>query len=167
MPATSSQDVPASRGPKALLVEGDLLVEQVIDSPAELGGEDAERLALAALLLLALEPLLGPLALAQQETRCLRKGPAQVRITDLLTAAAQLLAARLVGAADQAGVAEEVADLRKPADVVDLVEQHQSEDLADAGDRTQPMERVDVVHLGGAGQVQFDVAQERVVLVDE
>src|SRR5258708_5014917 len=108
MAAKSSQDVPASRCPEALLVEGDLLVQQVVDGPAQLGGEDAERLALAAFLFLALEPFLGALALAEKQTRRLREGPAQVRVADLLAAATQLLAARLVGTAHQAGVAEEV-----------------------------------------------------------
>src|ERR1700694_2335542 len=103
MPAKSSQDVPASRCPEALLVKGDLLVQHVIGVPAQLGGEDAQRLALAAFLLLALQPFLGGFALAEKETRRLREGPAQVRVADLLAAAAQLLAARLVGAADQAG----------------------------------------------------------------
>ena len=75
-----------------------------------------------ALLLLAVQPLLGGVALAEKETRRLREGPAQVRVADLLAAAAQFLAARLVSAAHQARVAEEIADLGKPADVVDLVE---------------------------------------------
>src|SRR5438552_9231352 len=150
MPAKSAQDVAASRCPEACLVEGDLLVEQVIHGPAQFGGEDAERLALAAFLLLALEPFFGGFALPEKETRRLRKGPAQVRVADLLAAAAQLLASRLVGATHQAGVAEEVADLGKPADVVNLVEQHQGQDLADAGDGAQPVEGVDVVQLGGA-----------------
>src|SRR5262249_4458382 len=127
MSAKSSQDVLASRRPEACLVEGDLLVQHVIDGPAELGGEDAQRLAFAAFLLLTLEPLLGTLALAEKQTCRLREGPAQVRVADLLAAAAQLLAARLMGAAHQAGVAEEVADRGEPADIVDLVEQHQGE----------------------------------------
>ncbi len=72
--------------PRSAPRQGDFLVEQVIDGPTQLGGEDAERLALAAFLLLALEPLLGPLALAEKETR-LREGPTQPRVADLLAAA--------------------------------------------------------------------------------
>src|SRR5271155_276234 len=60
-----------------------------------------------------------------------------MRVANLLAAAAQLLAARLVGAAHQARIAEEVANLGKAADVVDLVKQHQGQNLADAGHGTQ------------------------------
>src|SRR3954447_14817801 len=108
MPAKSAQDVLASRCPEACLVEGDLLVQHVIDGPTQLGGQDAKRLALATFLLLALQPFLGGVAPAEKQTRRLREGPAQVWVADLLAAAAQLLAARLVGAAHQTGVAEEV-----------------------------------------------------------
>src|SRR5260370_21499726 len=99
MPAKSSQDVPASRCPEAALVEGDLLIEQVIDGPAQLGGEDAERLGFAAFLLLALQLFFCDVALTQKEALLLREGLAQVRGADLRALPAQLLAGRRVATA--------------------------------------------------------------------
>ena len=55
---------------------------------------------------------------ATKQTRGLGKSPAQVRVADLL-------AARLMRAADQPGVAEKVAHVGETVDVVDLIEQHQ------------------------------------------
>src|ERR1700736_2137343 len=48
--------------PETPLVEDDLLCQHQVDSPAELGGQDAQGLGLATLLLLPPQPLLGPLA---------------------------------------------------------------------------------------------------------
>src|SRR4051794_23707052 len=88
-------------------------------------------------------------------------------VTDLLAGRGLLLARRLVAAADQPGVGEEVADLREAGDVVDLIEQHQGLDLADAGNGEQAMIRVAVVDLGVAMQIQLELANLRVVGVDE
>jgi hypothetical protein len=46
--------VDSSVVPEAALVEGHLFGEQVIDGPAQLGGQDAQSLALTAFLLLTL-----------------------------------------------------------------------------------------------------------------
>src|SRR5262249_15896416 len=158
---------PTRLAPEAALVEGDLLAEHVVDSPSQLGGEDAHRLGRPALLLLLLLPASGPLALPQNQTGRLPESPAQVRGAALLPPRALRLASRDVGTTDQAGVAEEVADVGKAADVVDLVEQHQGEDLADAGQRLQAVVALHVVDLGSARQVQLDIAEQLVVAVDQ
>src|SRR5262249_40172822 len=49
----------------------------------------------------------------------------------------------------------------------DLVEHHQPQDLADPGNRPQPGKGLCVVHLGGPRQVQLEVADLRVVGVDQ
>src|SRR5207248_4059466 len=72
-----------------------------------------------------------------------------------------------VGTANQAGVGQKLADLGKTADVVDLVQQDEGQDLADAGHRTQTMEGLRIVYLGGACQVQLDGADLLVVGVDQ
>lgn len=46
---------------------------------------------------------------------------------------------------------------------MDLGEQDQGQHLADAGDGTQAVEGLRVVHLGGPGQVQFQVGDLGVV----
>src|SRR5690606_36350652 len=103
--------------------------EHVVDRTAELGGQHTESLALPVLLLQALEVLL-PLRVApQKQRRGFGEGPLQVDVADLLALPGLLLAGRLMGAFDQAGVGEEIANPRETGDVVDLVEQGQREDL--------------------------------------
>src|SRR5262249_28588394 len=97
----------------------------------------------------------------------LGEGPAQVRVADLLTAAAQHLARRLVPTADQPAVGQELAFGRKAADVVDLVEQDQGQDLADPGDAAQAGEGRQCVRFGGRCQVQFQGADVPLEHVDE
>ncbi len=58
-------------------------MKDVVHRAAELGGQDAQGLALATFLLLPLQPLLGALAAAQKQARRLGEGPAQVRVADL------------------------------------------------------------------------------------
>src|SRR5262249_16790603 len=86
---------------------------------------------------------------------------------DLVAAAALPLAGRLVAAADQPGVGEELADRGEAADVVDLVEQDQGQDLADAGHGAQAVEGLRVIDLGGAGPGQLQCAGLGVVGVEQ
>src|SRR4051812_40543787 len=63
----------------------DLLPPQhVVQGPRQLRPQHRQRLRLAALLLLPLQPRLGPRALPQPQTRRLGKRPAQMRVADLL-----------------------------------------------------------------------------------
>src|SRR5262249_52027100 len=106
-------------------------------------------------------------AAAQKQTRGLCEGPTQMRVADLLAGRALLLAARLVFAADQPRIAEEVAHVGEAADVVDFIKQHQRQDLAGTADRLQSEISLRVIDLGGARQVQLHVAEQFVVVVDE
>src|SRR4051812_14951945 len=104
-------DPPRPALPEALLVEGFALAEQVVDGPAQPRRQDRQRLGLAALRLLLLLPLLATLTAPQEQAGRLAEGPAQVGVADLLAARALLLARRLVGAAHQPGVRQELADV--------------------------------------------------------
>src|SRR5262249_60677299 len=127
------------------------------DRSAELGRQDAQGLALAVLLLAPGDPLLGLLALAQQQVDRLGEGPAQVRIADLLAAEAALLARRLVTRSYQPGIRDKLADRSEAADVVDLVQQHQGEDLAHARDRAQPIVGVGLIDLHPPFPLHLDI----------
>ena len=69
-------------------------------------------------------------------------------VADLLARGAVALAGGLLGALDQPGVGGEVLDAGEAVDVVDLVEDDEGEDLADAVDGAQEMEGVGIVVLG-------------------
>jgi hypothetical protein len=72
-----------------------------------------------------------------------------------------------VGALDEPGVRREFLHPVTARDVVHLVEDGQGQHLANARDRTEPVEGVAIVLLGLADDRQFQVVDERVVLVDE
>ncbi|MBA7682044.1 hypothetical protein ES703_90390 [subsurface metagenome] len=87
---------------------------------------------------------------AQEKTGCLAKGPLEVHVTDLGAHALRALACRLVRTLHQSRVRYEVVDFREAADIVDLVEDHQSKGLSDSGDAAQQVHGYRVVfrHLG-------------------
>src|SRR5262249_11364131 len=93
---------------EALLVEGLALAPPVGDRPPPPRRPRPQRPLLAVLLLPAGQPRLGLRGRPQQQARRLGEGPLQVGVADLVPAGALLLAGRLVGTADQAGVGEEL-----------------------------------------------------------
>jgi len=114
----------------------------------------------AAQMLLALE------VLAQEEDGGLGEGPLQVDIPDLGPARAEPLAGRAVLAPDESAVGEEVLYPREASDVLDLVENHERQDLADAGHRAQAVKGLGIVLLGAADEVQLELADGLVVMRD-
>src|SRR6266545_5504191 len=50
---------------------------------------------------------------------------------------------------------------------MDFVEEHEAEDLTDAGDRLQQIEGIGVMVLGRFDDGEFDIAQQRIVVGDE
>src|SRR5262249_28450155 len=107
---------PGPAAPEAFLVEDLALAQQVVDRPPQACRQDGQAAPLAVLLLLALQPRLGARALAHDETRCLGEGPAQMRVADLPRPRALLFAGRLVGAAHQPAVRQELAGRGEAAD---------------------------------------------------
>jgi hypothetical protein len=73
----------------------------------------------------------------------------------------------LLSALDEPGIRREFLHAVKARDVVNLVEDGQGQDLANAWDRAEPVKGVAIVLLGLADDRQFQVVDERVVLVDE
>jgi hypothetical protein len=74
-------------------------------------------------------------------------------IGEAVPSGAFLLPRRLVGAADEAGIGEEVTGGREAADVVDLVKEDEGQDLADAGDGEQALVGLRVVYFDGPRKV--------------
>ena len=116
------------------------------------------------LFLLARQKALGLVTLSGQQAHGLGEGPLQMGVADLGAAATGYLARRSLHRTHQAGVRQKLPFRGKAADVVDLVKQHQAQDLAHARNRTQPIERV---HLDGAIQIQLDVADDFVQGIQE
>ncbi len=73
---------------------------------------------------------LGARITAQKKTGCLAEGPLEVHVTDLGVLGLHALARRFVRALHQPCVGDEVADPGEAADVVYLIEDHQSKGLS-------------------------------------
>src|SRR6516225_761723 len=84
---------------KLLEIEGLAATQHVVDGTTQARGQDAQRLLLAMLLLVALLPDLHSRAAADQQTDRFGEGPFQMGVADLLAAVAQRLAGRLVDTA--------------------------------------------------------------------
>jgi len=67
---------------------------------------------------------------------------------------------------DQPGVREKMSHAGEAVDVVNFVEQHVREDLADSGDRPQQEPSLRIMHLGLPQNVQLQSLQQRVVMPD-
>ena len=96
--------------------------QHVVGGAAGLGGQDAQRLALAVLFFETGEVLL-PLGIEAEEQDCgFGEGPLEGGVAHLLSTRGLLFTGRFAGSFDQARVGEEILDSRKAFDVVDLVE---------------------------------------------
>ena len=70
---------------------------------------------------------------AQEQDSGFRKGPFEMAITDLCACGAQAFPGGFLGTFDQTAVGDKILYRGKPVDIMDFVEQHEAEDLADAG----------------------------------
>ena len=108
------------------------LKQHVIDSPSQLGCQNAQFLSLPVLLFNASEEFLTDGIAPQKQHGGFGEGPLEVDIAHLATGRLRRLSCRFVDSLTQAAVGDEILDPREALDVVDLVEQGQRENLADA-----------------------------------
>ncbi len=88
-------------------------------------------------------------------------------MAELRAGGAITLPRRCLGACDQAAVGHKILDPRDAGEIMHLVEQHHSHNLADAGDRWEPVEGLGVLRLGRLHDRQFDIAASRVIAVNQ
>ena len=88
-------------------------------------------------------------------------------VSDFPSTGPEPLTGRFLGALDEPGVRGEVLDCGEPADVVNLVEDGEGEDLADAGNTPEQMEAVGIVLLRGSDEIELEVVDDLVVVGDE
>jgi hypothetical protein len=104
--------------------------------------------------MLALQPsheFLSFRVVAEKQDSRFRKGPLEMNVADLFAGEAIVFPGRLATALDETTVGDKLLHTREAGDVMDLVEDGQSQDLADAGDRTEQVERVMILLFGLAG----------------
>ena len=147
---------------EALHVEGSLLGQHEIDGSAELRGKNRQSLGFAVSPGQAAELLLTLRVAAEEQHRGLGEGPLQMNVSDLGSTRAELLARGAVIALDQAAVGKKVLNSGESADVVDLVEDRERQNLADPRDRAEAMEGVWIVSLGLADQMELELTNDLV-----
>ena len=121
--------------------------------------EHRQRLAFPMFFLQAGQILLACKMVAEEADRRFGEGPLEICIANLRAGGAIALPRRFLGAFDQAAIGHKILDPREAGDIMDLVEQHQTQNLADAGDGLEPVQGLCVVLLGRLYDGQFDIAE--------
>ncbi len=103
----------------------------------------------------------------EQEHRRFRKRPREIGLADLCAGGAVAFPRRFLGAFDQTAIGHEVLDPGEAAHSMDFVEQHHTQNLADAGDGWQPLHGVRVVRLGRLHDGQLHVAEQLVIAANQ
>ncbi len=127
-------------GHESLQVEGLVPQKHVVDRSAQFGRENAQSLSLPVILLQASEVFLPYGVTAQEEGGRFGESPFEMDIAHLAAGLLFRLAGGLMGTLDQASVGDKVLDSGKAAEVVNLIEQGQREDLSNARDGAKKVE---------------------------
>src|SRR5688572_112834 len=141
--------------------------QHVVNSAADLVREDRQRFALAVGLLKARQDLLPGTVVAQERHCGLGEGPFQMDVAHLGTTGPELLAAGLLGAFDQSGVGGKFRHAIKTCAVMDFVEDREGEHLANTRYRPEPMEGIGIVAFRLPDDRQFEIRDQRLVVIDE
>src|SRR5436305_1606151 len=165
--AGSARLLSSLSGHEPLQLEGFVPQQHVVDGPAELGRQNAQSLALAVLFFQQREVFLSYRIAAQEQGGGFGEGPLEVDIAHFAARSLFLLAVRFMGSLHQARVGEKVLDSGEAAEVVNLVEQGQREDLSDAWDRAEEVELPVVVLADLMNQVELHVPDDLVVAVEQ
>lgn len=148
-------------------VEGRFPCAHVRDGTSQLLGQDGQRLALAVLLLQARQVFL-PRRMIPEEQHCgFGEGPFELGVADLRPRGPLTLPRRCFRALDQAARGDELLDSWETVAVMNLVEQYQTQELANTWYRAQPIEGVGLVLVGGVDNVELQVAEQVVVVIDQ
>ncbi len=130
-------------------------------------GQDRECCALAVLFLEAGQTRLACRVVAEEQDRRFREGPRERRMADLCAGGALALPGRFLGALDQAAIGHNILDPWEAGEVMPLIQEPETEDLANARDRLEQVQRVGIMLLGHGDNGQLQVPQQLVIIVDQ
>ena len=114
----------------------------------------------------ALEAVVEPLALGEMSDHGdggLTEGPLEVDAADLVPGGPEALSGRGLLAFDETGIGSKALDGLEAADVMDLIEKSEAQDLSDAGHGVQAEQGLRVVDPGLPDDGLFEVTDELVV----
>jgi hypothetical protein len=149
---------------KLLHSKGYLAFEQVINGPCQLVGQDGEGFALAMPMLQTSQVFLSWEIMAQEQHRSLGKSPLEVGMTDLLARGASAFARGCLGTLHQATIRDKILHAWEAVYVMDVIEQHEAEALADTGHSLPQIQGSGVMVFGGLEDGQLQIGQQLVVV---
>ena len=129
--------------------------EPVIDRPRQLVSQDRQGFALARFFLAAGQRALPRCMVAQEERRRFGKGPLEVAIAAFFTRGAHAFARGCLGTLDQATIGDNILHAGATSDRVDVVAQHQAQELADTEHGLSQGQRGDVMGFGRLDHREF------------
>ena len=151
---------------KSFHLESLVAPQHVINSARQFVSQNRESLSLAVSFFQTRHVGLSLRVVAQEQDGRFGECSFQMSVADLGTDEAIGFARRFFLRFHQTAIGDEILNPRKPADVVNLIEKDQRQDLADAGDRIQKMKGIRIVKLRMAQDLQFNFIQQAVVEID-
>ena len=143
------------------------VLEDAVNGASKLLGDDREGFGLAVFADQPLVELFGWAVGSEEQTGSLTESPLEVDVADLGVLGALVLAGRLACGFDQAAVGDEVTDGGETADIVDFIDHHQGEDLADAGNGAQQAEHHGVMVACLLEHLALELEENGVVDIEE
>ena len=111
-------------------------------------GQDRQGCSVAVVFLSSDEAFLSLGMIPQEEDGRFGARPRAMRLANCCPGGSRAFAGRCLGTRDETTIGSELLDPRDAVDVGDFVPQHEPEDLAEAGHRTQQIQGVGVMVLG-------------------
>ena len=121
--------------------------QQIIDRPSQFMGQDRQGLALPVFVLEARQIFVAPRIVAEKQASRFGKSPLEIGVADLRAGRAIPLPGGFLGACDQAAIGHEILDPGEAGDVMDLLQQHETQDLANPRDGLEHVQGVGVMLL--------------------
>jgi hypothetical protein len=141
--------------------------QQVIDRPGELVGQDGQGLALPVFFLSVGQRLLARRIGAEAQERRFGEGPLERRMADLRAGGPRALPGRCLGALDHAAIGHTILDPWEASAVRLFIEEHESEELANARARLEQVQCVRLMLLGRCDHGPLQVPQPLVLRVEQ
>jgi len=129
--------------------------------------QDRQGLALPVFFLSAGQILLARRMVAAEQDRRVGTGPLELRVADLRAGGARTLPGRCLGACDQAARGHEILDPWEAGEVMQLIQQHETKDLADTRNCLEHVQGVGIMLRGRLHNGQLQVPQQLVLIVEE
>src|SRR5262249_37742161 len=134
---------------KLLHIKGCLTFEHVRNGPRQLVSQDGEGFALAMPMLQTSQVFWSCGIMAQEQHCSLGKSPFQAGSTDLLARGASAFPSGFLGTLHQATIRDKILHAWEAVNVMDFIEQHEAENLADTRHRLQQIQGIGVMVFGG------------------